>query len=55
MLHNKESDKTSEKELNQTKIVNMSDEEFKVIIVNMPTGLERRVEKLRPSKKRKNI
>ena len=40
----KEQENISEKGLNETKISNMFDKEFKVMIIKMLTGLERRVE-----------
>lgn len=39
----KEQDKSTGKELNKTKI-NKMPEEFKLMIIKMPVGLERRVE-----------
>lgn len=40
----KEQDKSTGKELNKTEINKMPDEEFKLMIIKMPAGLERRVE-----------
>ena len=37
----KEQEKSSEKELNETEISNMSDKEFQVVIVKIFTGLEK--------------
>ena len=37
----KDQDKTSEKELNQMKISNLPDKEFKVIVIHMLTKLRR--------------
>ncbi|VFV39055.1 Hypothetical predicted protein, partial [Lynx pardinus] len=42
----KEQEKSSEKELNETEISNMSDKEFQVVIVKIFTGLEKRVKDL---------
>lgn len=37
----KEQDKSSGKDLNETEISNQPDKEFKVMIIKIPTGLER--------------
>lgn len=42
MLQKKIQDKTLEKELNETKISNLPDMEFKVVTVKLLTGLERK-------------
>ena len=44
MVQIKEQDKTSGKELNETEISNRPDKEFRVMIIMVFTGLERRVE-----------
>ena len=48
MLQKKEQEKekTLEKELNETEISNMPDKEFKVIMINIFNGLEKRMEEL---------
>lgn len=46
MLQTKEQDKMSEKELNETELDKLHDKEFKVMIIKMLTGLQRRMEEL---------
>lgn len=46
MLQMKEQEKSSEKELNETKLSNMPDKEFKIRIVRILTGLKKRMEEL---------
>ena len=43
MFQTKEQDKTSGKDLTETKISNPLDKEFKTIVIKMPTKLGRRV------------
>ena len=42
----KEKDKITTRELNQTEVNNMPDGEFKVMVIKIVTGLEKRVEDL---------
>ena len=42
----KEQDKNTAKKLNKTEVSNIPDEEFKAMVLNIFTGLEKRVEDL---------
>ena len=42
----KEQDKITVRELNETEISNLSDRKFKVMVIKMVTGLEKRVDDL---------
>lgn len=54
MLHMKEQDKTSKKKLlHEMKISSLPNKEFKVMVLKMLTGLERRVDELRTSRDKK--
>ena len=57
MSQMKEQDKITTKELNETEINNMPDREFKVMVIKVLTGLEKRVDGLRVTfnKKMENI
>ena len=44
MFQKKEQDKTSEKELNKTKISNLPDKEFKVMVIKILTELRKGME-----------
>ena len=52
----REQNKTTARDLNETDISNILDREFKVIIINIFTGLEKRVEGISEilNKERKN-
>ena len=46
MFQSKEQDKTSGKELNKTEISNLSDKEFKVMVIRLLTEPGRRMDEL---------
>ena len=52
MSQMKEQEKITARELNEMEVSNIPDREFKVMIIKLLTGLEKRVEDLRPSIKR---
>lgn len=55
MSQMKEEGKTSEKKLNRTKIINIPEKEFKVMVIRMPTRFEKRVDEMSEFNKRKKI
>ena len=47
MFQTKEQEKTSEKDLNETEISDLSDKEFKIMVIKSLTELKRRMDELK--------